>query len=105
MRNVVFQEVGYPSATQLNSSESKQAEFIHQVFAAWRDSQQRIEFLNLFLLYDFSSDLVNNLTAYYGLSDANFVAYLATLGLRNTNNTGKAAWPVVLQEATDSHLR
>ena len=104
-RNVVLQEVGYPTSSLLNSSESKQAEFIHQVFAAWRDSGQRIEFLNLFLLHDFSSDLVNTLTTYYGISDPKFVAYLATLGLRNTDNTDKAAWPAVLQEAADSHLR
>ena len=104
-RDVVLQEVGYPTSSLLNSSEAKQAEFIHQVFAAWRDSGQRIEFLNLFLLHDFSSDLVSALTTYYGISDPKFVAFLATLGLRNADNTDKAAWPAVLQEAADSHLR
>jgi len=104
-RQLVLQEVGYPSSNQLNSSEAKQAEFIHQVFSAWRDSQHRIAFLNLFLLHDFSTDVVNTLTTYYNISDPNFAAYLATLGLRNADNTDKQAWPAVLQEAADSHLR
>lgn len=104
-KNLVLQEVGYPSSTINGSSEAMQAEFVHQAFAAWRDSNGRIPFLNLFLLHDFSTELVNVLTGYYGSSDPRFRAYLDSLGLRHRNNTDKLAWPAVLQEAQASGLR
>lgn len=95
---LVLQEVGYPSATLLGSSEAAQAEFIHQVFAAWRDSDGRVPFLNLFLLHDFASALVDELVIYYGSNNTNFRAYLDTLGLRHRNNSDKPAWQAVRSE-------
>lgn len=95
----VFQEVGYPSSPQGGSSEAMQAEFVRQVFAAWRDADGRIPFLNWFLLHDFATDLVNQLVGYYGVSNPNFRAYLDSLGLRNRDNTDKQAWSVLVQEA------
>ena len=95
---LVFQEVGYPSSSVGSSSEALQAEFVRQTFSAWRDANGRIPFLNWFLLHDFSTDVVDELTAYYGINNANFRAYLDSLGLRNRDNTDKQAWPVLLQE-------
>ncbi|HVL01728.1 MAG TPA: hypothetical protein VM553_18040, partial [Dongiaceae bacterium] len=80
-------------------------EFIHQAFAAWRNSNHRIPFLNLFLLHDFDSDLVDSLASYYGSSDPAFRAYLDSLGFRHRNNTDKPAWPAVLEAARASGLR
>ena len=60
---VVLQEVGYPSAALLGSSERAQAEFVARVFGAWRaQGGGRIPFLN------------------------------CSLGLRQANGTPKAAW-------------
>jgi hypothetical protein len=98
-RPLIFQETGYPSSSIGGSSESMQAEFVRQVFSAWRAADDRIPFLNWFLLHDFSTDLVDELTGYYGINDANFRAYLDSLGLRNRDNTDKQAWPVLVQEA------
>lgn len=96
----VFQEVGYPSSSIGGSSETMQADFVRQVFAAWRDANGRIPFLNWFLLHDFSTGLVNQFVGYYGVSNPNFRAYLDSLGLRNRDNTDKAAWGVLVQEGT-----
>ena len=95
----VFQEVGYPSSTVGDSSETMQAEFVHQVFAAWRDANGRIPFLNWFLLHDLSTALVDEFVLYYGVNDEKFRAYLDSLGLRNRDNTDKAAWTAFKQEA------
>ena len=97
-RSLILQEVGYPSATGNGSSENQQAEFIHQTLSAWRDHQNRIPFLNLFLLHDFSTALVNELVSYYGESDPRFRSYLDSLGLRHRDNTDKPAWQAVLTE-------
>ncbi|RLU03142.1 MAG: hypothetical protein D9N11_05670 [Ketobacter sp.] len=95
----VFQEVGYPSSPVGASSEAMQAEFVHQVFAAWRDANGRIPFLNWFLLHDLSTALVDEFVLYYGVNDEKFRAYLDSLGLRNRDNTDKAAWTAFKQEA------
>lgn len=101
-RPLVMQEVGYPSSTVINSSQAQQAEFFRNVFDAWIAADGGIELLNLFLLHDFSTDLVDTFVAYYGVNDPNFRAYLDSLGLRNSDNTDKAAWPVVIEEAAEA---
>lgn len=101
-RPLVLQEVGYPSAGSLNSSEAQQAQFIRNTFTAWRNSNGAIKLLNFFLLHDFSTSLVDTLVLYYGVNDPNFRAYLDTLGLRHRNNTDKTAWPVLVQESVDA---
>lgn len=103
-KQLVLQEVGYPSSTINGSSEAMQAEFFHQVFAAWRDSDGRIPFLSLFLLHDIASDLVDVFTVYYGVPDPKFRAYLDSIGLRNRDNTDKLAWPAVVEEAAATAL-
>ncbi len=102
---LVLQEVGYPASTVLGSSEAGQAEFVGHVFSAWVDSDGAIPFLNLFLLHDFSDDLVDTLVGYYGVSGANFREFLATLGLRHSNSDEKQAWAALLEAAADAGLR
>jgi len=98
----VFQEVGYPSSVTGGSSEATQTEFVRRVFAAWRDSGDRIPFLNWFLLHDLPQDLVDQLVIYYGqdsgVNSANFRAYLDSLGLRQRDGTPKNAWPAFVEE-------
>jgi hypothetical protein len=102
-RPLVLQEVGYPSAESLGSSEQKQADFITNVFAAWDQAGSKIPFLSIFALGDLSDDLMNQLGAYYGLAqDTNFLDYLRTLGLRQVDGTPKLAWQTFLDEA--AHL-
>lgn len=98
-RPVVLQEVGYPSAELLNSSESEQAQFVRSVFAAWEAAGDSIPYLDFFLLHDLSDDFCSDLEAYYGLSHPNFHAYLCTLGLRTADGTPKQAWDAFVEEA------
>ncbi|HVU13637.1 MAG TPA: hypothetical protein VHD90_20295 [Phototrophicaceae bacterium] len=96
---VILQEVGYPSADLLHSSEADQAAFVRNVFTAWKSAGNAIPFLNYFLLHDLTEDICNQLEGYYGLKNPNFHAYLCTLGLRQANGTPKLAWQTFVDQA------
>ncbi len=100
VKPILLQEVGYPAAALLGSSDSRQADFVRNVFQAWRNSGLRIPFLSFFLMHDFTPELCDVLGDYYGLpgSDA-FKAYLCTLGLRRTDGSARPAWQVLVDEA------
>lgn len=105
-RPVVLQEVGYPTSTQLASSEAAQAEFVRQVFAGWKAVGGSIPFLNFFLLHDYPQRTCDEFSRYYGMpNDGNLKAYLCSLGLRRTNGTPKPGWEVLVKEAAAAGLR
>lgn len=98
-RPVVIQEVGYPSAAQLSSSERSQAAFVTRVLDAWRRAGVRIPFLNWFALHDFTTAMCQQFGTYYGLpGDANFKAYLCSLGLRRVDGSPKLAWQAMMDD-------
>lgn len=95
---VILQEVGYPSADLLNSSDAEQVEFVQHVFEAWAGAGDSIPFLNYFLMGDLSEQICTDLEGYYGLSHPNFHAFLCSLGLRYADGTPKAAWQTFVDE-------
>jgi hypothetical protein len=102
---VVIQELGYPSAALLDSSEQEQAEFFQDSLAQWRDRWQAIPFLNIFLLHDLPEPLCKELANYYGVpGNAPFEAYLCSLGLRKTDGSPKAAWKAVVSASQQAGL-
>ncbi len=103
VKPILLQEVGYPAAALLGSSDARQADFVRNVFQAWRNSGARIPFLSFFLMHDFTPSLCDVLGDYYGLpgSDA-FKAYLCTLGLRRTDGSARPAWQALVDEARSS---
>ena len=96
---VVLQEVGYPSAELLGSSQDAQAQFVTSVFTAWESAGDAIPFLDFFLLTDMSENFCSTLESYYGLKHPNFHAYLCTLGLRAADGTPKQAWQTFVDRA------
>ncbi len=91
-KQVVLQEVGYPSAERLGSSEAEQAEFVGSVFRAWEATGEAIPFLNYFLLHDFTGSMCDEMLVYYGFADEDFKSYLCSIGLRQADGTAKAGW-------------
>jgi hypothetical protein len=92
-RPLVVQEVGYPTAPELASSEQSQSDFVDAVFSAWKEAGGAIPFLNFFLLHDIPKSMCEEFGRYYGLpDDTNFKAYLCTLGLRQRDGTPKLGW-------------
>ena len=85
---ILLLEVGYPSSPLLESSEAKQAEFIRHLFEAWDNHPDAIRLISITWLTDTSEDSLAVYADYYGLADENFIAFLATLGLRNRDGAG-----------------
>ncbi len=102
---VILQEVGYPAAPLLGSSDAAQATFVANVFSAWQDAGGRIPLLSFFLLHDLTATTCDILGDYYGLPDsAQFKAYLCTLGLRHTDGSPRPAWAELVSRAATAGL-
>lgn len=92
---LILQEVGYPAAESLGSSEAAQAGFVQAVFQAWNADAAHIPFLSYFALGDFTDAMCQNFLTYYGLPDQQrFYDYLCTLGLLKVDGTPRQAWQV-----------
>jgi hypothetical protein len=98
---VYFLEIGCPSGEGLGSSERTQADFVRAVFRAWDRHADQIRAVNFTWLTDASPESVYGFGDYYGLQDAAFFEYLATLGLRSYAGHGedKAAFGTLMEEA------
>ncbi|MCD4847694.1 MAG: hypothetical protein K8R76_05845 [Candidatus Aegiribacteria sp.] len=98
-REIWFNEVGYQSGSEYcGSSQTKQAEFYHHLFTAWDTNRSTIGLILIDWLHDVSPEVLGEFEEYYGSSDPAFLEYLATLGLRNYNDTDKYAWVQLLAE-------
>ena len=100
-RPIFIMEAGYPSSSDCDSSEAKQAEFIHQVFTAWDAHADQIQLISFTWLTDLHPSSVDEMENYYGLSDHKFGEFLRTLGLRTYPGSGveKEAFTVLKTEA------
>jgi hypothetical protein len=101
---VYVTEAGYPSALTNNSNETKQAEFICNLFQSWDTHRDRIKTIAFLRLNDVSrSDAVILATPYNvsGPQYERFVDYLETLGLRHygAKGTDKMAFKTMKVQA------
>lgn len=103
---VLLQELGYPAAPLLESSESEQAAFFTDAIAAWAAiDAATMPFLSVFLLHDLTPAQCDLLGTYYGFpNSAELEAFLCSLGLRTVNGTPKAAWGAFTRAARDAGL-
>ena len=95
-RRILLQEVGFPSSPENGSSPEAQATFYCALLAAWDDHAAAIELANIVRLYDVTQAGAEVLAGPYGLTDASFVAFLRTLGIRTHGEEGKEAYEAVL---------
>jgi hypothetical protein len=101
---VLFQEIGYPSSSILNSSPNQQATFLQNVFTALRFYSGQVIGANFVWMSDLPASMVDQLTQYYGFpNDTSFRAFLSTLGYWDINDVPKAAWSVFKQNAPAVH--
>ena len=97
---ILLQEVGFPSdSTVLGSSEQLQAQFVIDVFEAWKQAGHQIVYLNFFLLHDAAPDVCQQIANQFGQTNPNFVAFFCSLGLIKSDGTAKAGWNAVVNEA------
>ena len=92
-------ELGYLSGSSYcNSSETKQAEFYHEMFTAWDDHIGEINLVLINWLHEATPEQVEEWEEFYGLSTPAFVEFLSSIGLRNYDHTDKYAWIQLLEE-------
>ena len=58
-KTILMQECGFPSSNIINSSETRQAEFISAVFAAWDTHRDRIQLIDFTWKYEVAEANVN----------------------------------------------
>jgi hypothetical protein len=97
-RPIMILEAGYPSSTLLESSERKQSEFVHEVFDAWDRYPVAIREIEFTWENDIPETTVRQLGTYFGGSDAKFLAYLGSIGLRDENGKPKMAFATLSEE-------
>ena len=99
---IYMMEVGFPSGSLCNSSETLQSVFIREVFDAWDTYSTEIPLISFTWLTDLSTQTVQDLGTYYGLNDPVFLEYLGTLGLRTYSGAGtdKQAFTTLADEAS-----
>jgi len=103
---VIIQELGYPASPLLGSSDALQAAFFSDAIDQWSQIDgSRMPFVNLFLLHDFTAEECDAFGDYYGIpNNAQFEAYLCTLGLRLADGTPRPAWQAVVDAAREAGL-
>ncbi|MBI2062225.1 MAG: hypothetical protein HYT64_00805 [Candidatus Yanofskybacteria bacterium] len=97
-KKIYFAEIGYPSGSLNGSSETKQADFIKEAFAAWDSYTDKIPFLNFVWLHDVSPEAVVNYQKYYDSEDKGFASFFGTLGLRTYDGKDKQAFVTLGEE-------
>jgi hypothetical protein len=97
---LVLKELGYPTGPATGGSEAGQAEFVHEVFAAWDTDATRIPLLMFSIMFDRSRTYCEETAAYYGFpDDEEFIQFLCTLGFRSVTDQPKPAWTALAGEA------
>jgi len=89
---LLLQEMGYPADAQFGRSEEKQAGFVNAVFDALQKHQDKIGFVNFFLMYDLGDTLLDTLLKSATSPDPHFRAFLGSIGLRKKDGTPRQAW-------------
>lgn len=98
-RQVVLQEIGYPTGAANRSNEELQAEFFRNVFSEMRKEPQTFAAGNVFLLADLRDKVALDLASYYGITGHKpFRTFLQTLGLFDGNGRPKKSWSVFQSE-------
>lgn len=103
---VAIVETGWSTASEIGASEQSQADYIHALFDAFVQRQDRIRFLTWFVLHDsLREDCAEQaqtfLTPEIQMDDETmetFVTFLCHLGLRKADGTPKLGWEAWVAE-------
>jgi len=91
-RPVVLKECGYATGTTGNS-EAGQVAFITDLFQAWDTHASQMTMVTISRMFDDDeTDCASEAQSYGAAGNADFIAFLCTLGVRTYANTPKPAW-------------
>jgi hypothetical protein len=97
---IVFKEFGYATGSALGGSDAGQVTFVTDAFTAWDANAARVPLVVYSRMFDGSgSDCAAEAIAYGEGSNAAFIEFLCTLGLRTFGDQAKPAWSTFTQAA------
>lgn len=96
---ILFQEIGYPSGVDNNSSPVLQAQFYGKALDALKEHPGVFLGANFMLLADLSLASATAQAVYYGNTTPEFISFLQTLGVVDDTGTEKPAWDVFSSRA------
>lgn len=85
---IYFTQYGYPSSSVCESSNALQSQFIQQTFTSWDHHASNIKMIDFTWMHDLSPETISYYSTYYGISDAKFLNFLGSLGLRSYAGSG-----------------
>jgi hypothetical protein len=97
---IQIREAGYPTGSTVNSSTAMQSTFVSNLFSAWDQQANSIEYLCVTRLYDKTDAEIVNDAAYYGITDPKILNFIQTLGLRTADGTDKPAMSTLTTQAS-----
>ena len=97
---ILLREVGYPTAAACGSSEAAQAAFVTALFGAWDRHADRVPIVTFRELVDADLQTATSQAQRNGRSDAAFLAFLQSLGLRSGTRT-KPAFDALISGARE----
>jgi hypothetical protein len=97
-KRIVVREAGYPTASACGSDEASQVAFVSAMFGAWDRHADRISIVTFRELADTSADTAAAQALRAGRSDAPFLAFLQSLGLR-TAERSKPGFAALIRDA------
>ena len=94
-RQIVLQEIGYPTGSANKSSQDKQAVFYQNVIDQMRADTRTFPAGSFFLLADLRDKFATDLASYYGINGHEpFRSFLQTVGMFDTSGRPKKSWEV-----------
>jgi hypothetical protein len=98
---IVFKEFGYATGSALDGSNAGQVAFVTDAFTAWDANAARVPLIVYSRMFDGSAATCAAEAQSYGEgSNAAFIEFLCTLGLRTYGDQAKPAWTTFTQAAS-----
>jgi hypothetical protein len=97
-KRIVVREAGYPTAAACGSDDASQVAFVSAMFGGWDRHAERIAIVTFRELVDADPQRAAERAARAGRSDAPFLAFLGSLGLRSADRT-KPAFDALIRDA------
>ena len=99
-RPVLLHELGFTSATTLDSDEERQAQFFDTVFAALAPRREGFPYINVYELHDVGDAACGDIAVEQSLDpSAAEMRYLCAAGLRDLDGEAKASWDQFIEAA------
>lgn len=98
-RQIVLQEIGYPTGSANKSNQEMQAQFFSNVFSEMKANSATFAAGSVFLLADLRDKFAKDLSSYYGINGYEpFRSFLQTLGMFDGSGQPKQSWAVFQRE-------